>query len=110
MKNARTGNCGNQRSQQRNGRSGAKNLRPYGCFQNEISNCPDCPCHGSTKRPPLLRLRRKRAGGKAREPAAYQSGEMCVYAGQHIAIHRQRSQPAENQREPKAGQTGSRRA
>ncbi len=110
MKNARTGNSGNQRGQERNGGSGAKNLCPDGRFQNEISNCPHRPRHGSTKCPPLLRPRRERAGRKTREPAAYPRGKARVRARQHIVIHRQRCQPAKQQREPKSGQAGSRRA
>ena len=90
MKNARTGDRGNQRGQQRNSGSGAKNLRPDGCFQNEISDCPRCPRHGSAKCPPLLRPRRERAGSKARKPAAHPCGEARVRAGQHIVIHGQR--------------------
>lgn len=109
MKNARTGDRGNQRGQQRNSGSGAKNLRPDGCFQNEISDCPRCPRHGSAKCPPLLRPRRERAGSKARKPAAHPCGEARVRAGQHIVIHGQRCQPAQQQREPKPGQAGCRR-
>lgn len=110
MKNARTGNCGRQCGQKRNGGSGAKNLCSDGRFQNEISDRPHCPRHGSAKRPPLLRPRRERAGRKTREPAAYPRGETRVRAGQHIVIHRQRCQPAQQQREPKSDQAGRRRA
>ena len=86
-----------------------KTLRPDGCFQHEISDCPRCPRHGSAKCPPLLRPRRERAGSKARKPAAHPCGEARVRAGQHIVIHGQRCQPAQQQREPKPGRAGRRR-
>ena len=110
MKNARTGNRGSQRSQQRDSSCCTKNLRSDGRLQDEISNRPPRPGHRSAKRPPLLRPRRERAGSKAREPAAHQRGKAHIRAGQHIVIHCQRSQPAQQQREPESGQTGRRRA
>ena len=50
------------------------------------------------------------SGRETREPAAYPRDETRVRDGQHIVIHRQRCQPAQQQREPKSDQAGRRRA
>ena len=110
MKNARTSDCGSQRGQQRNTGSGAKNLRSDSRFQNEISDRPHCPRHGSTKRPPLLRPRRECASRQARERTANECHKPRLYLRQQFAVHRKRSQPAQQQREPKSGQGSRRRA
>lgn len=110
MKNARTDDRGSQRGQQRHGGSGAENLRTNGRLQDEISDRPYRPCHRSAKCPPLLRPRRERAGSKTRKPAAHQRSKAHICAGQHIVIHGQCSQLAQEQRESKSGQACRRRA
>ena len=102
MKNARTSDCGSQRGQQRNAGSGAKNLRSDSRFQNEISDRPHCPVMAPPSALPAPAAARMRRPLSARERTANERHKPRLYLRHQFAVHRKRSQPAQQQREPKS--------
>lgn len=110
MKSARTDDRRCQRDSKRNGGIGAKNRRANGSLQDQIPRHPHRPRHCAAECPPLLRPRRKRPCGHARERTAYERQKPRLYLRQQFAVHRKRSQPAQQQRESDARQTARCRA